>query len=100
MAVLNLSLPLFSLFNCLGMLLGVGGAAYYSLNKLTHPERVETLYSEIIIFAVIIGFLIAFGINLFIHPLTARAGGGKCPNHPDGDPLCQDLSIRRPVHHL
>ena len=37
MAVLNLSLPLFSLFNCLGMLLGVGGAAYYSLNKISHP---------------------------------------------------------------
>lgn len=74
MAVLNLSLPLFSLFNCLGMLLGVGGAAYYSLNKISHPERVETLYSEIMIFALTIGFLIALGINIFIHPLLAILG--------------------------
>lgn len=96
MAVLNLSLPLFSLFNCLGMLLGVGGAAYYSLNKLTHPERVETLYSEIIIFAVIIGFLIAFGINLFIHPLTARAGGENAQTIPMAIPYVRILAFGAP----
>ncbi len=95
MAVLNLSLPLFSLFNCLGMLLGVGGAAYYSLNKLTHPERVETLYSEIIIFAVIIGFLIAFGINLFIHPLL-RVLGGNAQTIPMAIPYVRILAFGAP----
>ena len=42
LTALNVALPLFSLFNCLGMLLGVGGAAYYSLNKIKHHERVKS----------------------------------------------------------
>ncbi|MCG4640021.1 hypothetical protein L0N18_25055, partial [Phocaeicola dorei] len=44
--VLNLALPIYSLFSCTVLLLGVGGAAYFSLNKIDHPERVKTLYSE------------------------------------------------------
>ena len=95
MAVLNLSLPLFSLFNCLGMLLGVGGAAYYSLNKISHPERVETLYSEIIIFALTIGFLIALGINIFIHPLLAILGADS-QTIPMAIPYVRIMAIAAP----
>lgn len=95
MAVLNLSLPLFSLFNCLGMLLGVGGAAYYSLNKISHPERVESLYSEIIIFAVAIGFLIALGINIFIHPLL-RILGANAQTNPMAIPYVRILAFGAP----
>lgn len=95
MAVLNLSLPLFSLFNCLGMLLGVGGAAYYSLNKISHPERVETLYSEIMIFALTIGFLIALGINIFIHPLLAILGA-DAQTIPMAIPYVRIMAIAAP----
>ena len=53
LATLNIVLPIFNLFNSLGLLLGVGGAAIFSLNKVRHPERIEGLYSELIIFCVV-----------------------------------------------
>lgn len=75
LTALNVALPLFSLFNCLGMLFGVGGAAYYSLNKVNHPERVHSTYSELVIFGVILGCLITLAIEIFIHPLIYFLGG-------------------------
>lgn len=75
LTALNVALPLFSLFNCLGMLLGVGGAAYYSLNKIEHTERVHSTYSELMIFGVLLGLLITLLIEVFIHPLIYFLGG-------------------------
>ena len=74
LTVLNLALPLFSAFNATGLLLGVGGAAYYSLNKLTHPERVEHLFSQLIIFVAGLGILVTILINLFATPLLHLLG--------------------------
>lgn len=74
LTVLNLALPIYSLFSCTGLLLGVGGAAYFSLNKIDHPERVKTLYSELVIFAVLLGTAVIILINLFTRPLATILG--------------------------
>ena len=37
LTTLNLVLPLFNVFNGVGLLLGVGGATIFSLNKVLHP---------------------------------------------------------------
>lgn len=77
LTVLNLALPIYSLFNCTGLLLGVGGAAYFSLNKIDHPERVKTIYSELIIFVVILGLIAIVLINLFTRPLATLLGANS-----------------------
>lgn len=81
LTALNVALPLFSLFNCLGMMFGVGGAAYYSLNKINHPERVHSTYSELMIFGVILGFALTLAIEIFIHPLIYFLGGSSQTYH-------------------
>ena len=81
LTALNVALPLFSLFNCLGMLLGVGGSAYYSLNKVNHPERVRSVYSELMVFGIGLGLLITIAIEIFIHPLIYFLGGSPSTYH-------------------
>lgn len=65
LTALNLSLPIFNFFNAFGLLLGVGGATIFSLNKVMHPENIKSLYSSLIIFAVILGTILAILIDLF-----------------------------------
>ncbi len=65
LTALNLALPIFNFFNALGLLLGVGGATIFSLNKILHPERIESLYSSLMISAAIFGIVLALLINLF-----------------------------------
>lgn len=65
LAALNLALPIFNFFNALGLLLGVGGATIFSLNKVLHPQRVESLYSSLIISATLLGIILAFLIDIF-----------------------------------
>lgn len=65
LTALNLALPIFNFFNALGLLLGVGGATIFSLNKVLHPERVESLYSTLMISAAILGIALAILIDLF-----------------------------------
>src|SRR5699024_9147855 len=64
-------------FNSLGLLLGVGGAAIFSLNKVHHPERIEGLYSELIIFCVGLGILFAIIGNLFPHQILTLMGANQ-----------------------
>ena len=77
LATLNIVLPIFNLFNSLGLLLGVGGAAIFSLNKVHHPERIEGLYSELIIFCVGLGILFAIIGNLFPHQILTLMGANQ-----------------------
>lgn len=77
LATLNIVLPIFNLFNSLGLLLGVGGAAIFSLNKVRHPERIEGLYSELIIFCVGLGILFAIIGNLFPHQILTLMGANQ-----------------------
>lgn len=65
LTALNLSLPIFNFFNAFGLLLGVGGANIFSLNKVIHPEKVKSLYSSLVIFAAILGTILAILIDLF-----------------------------------
>lgn len=65
LTALNLVLPIFNLFNALGLLLGVGGATIFSLNKILHPERIESLYSSLMISAAILGITLAILIDIF-----------------------------------
>lgn len=65
LTALNLALPIFNVFNAIGLLLGVGGATIFSLNKVLHPERVESLYSSLMVFAAILGILSALLIDIF-----------------------------------
>lgn len=74
LTALNLVLPLFNVFNCLGLLLGVGGATIFSLNKVLHPERVRDLYSQLIIFAAGLGIVLAVSINVFVTPVVNFLG--------------------------
>ena len=77
LTVLNLALPIFNLFNATGLLLGVGGATYFSLNKVRHPERVKSTYSQLIIFAFLLGvaeiILMRVFLDPFLHLLGANA---------------------------
>ena len=69
LTTLNLVLPLFNVFNGVGLLLGVGGATIFSLNKVLHPERIRDLYSQLIIFAATLGIVLAVLLNVFATPV-------------------------------
>lgn len=74
LTTLNLVLPLFNVFNGTGLLLGVGGATIFSLNKILHPDRVAGLYSQLIIFAAGLGIMMAILLNIFAIPVVNFLG--------------------------
>lgn len=74
LTTLNLGLPVFNMMNSLGLLLGVGGSALFSLNKIDHPEKVRNLYGELAVFGVLVGLIFAVAVNLFIHPFVNFLG--------------------------
>ena len=74
LTTLNLVLPLFNVFNGVGLLLGVGGATIFSLNKVLHPERIRDLYSQLIIFAATLGIVLAILLNVFATPVVNFLG--------------------------
>lgn len=65
LAALNIVLPLFNLFNSLGLLFGIGGSTIYSINKLKEPQKVETLFGQLLFFCFCFGSLLALFFNLF-----------------------------------
>lgn len=74
LTTLNLVLPLFNVFNGVGLLLGVGGATIFSLNKVLHPERIRDLYSQLIIFTATLGIVLAVLLNVFATPVVNFLG--------------------------
>lgn len=74
LTTLNLVLPLFNVFNGVGLLLGVGGATIFSLNKVLHPERSRDLYSQLIIFTATLGIVLAVLLNVFATPVVNFLG--------------------------
>lgn len=74
LTTLNLGLPVFNLMNCLGLLLGVGGSALFSLNKVDHPEKVQYLFGELALFGFTLGLIIAIAINIWIVPFVNFLG--------------------------
>jgi putative MATE family efflux protein len=77
LATLNIVLPVFSIFNATGLLLGVGGATMFSLNKVQHPERVKGLFSQLITFAGIFGVVLAILLTTFAHPVVDFLGADE-----------------------
>lgn len=74
LATLNIVLPIFSLFNATGLLLGVGGATIFSLNKVLHYGRVKDLFSELMTFAAVFGTLVAVLLTIFTRPVVDFLG--------------------------
>ena len=74
LTTLNLVLPLFNVFNGTGLLLGVGGATIFSLNKVMHPERIKSLFSQLVIFAFSFGLILAILLNIFATPVVNFLG--------------------------
>lgn len=77
LTALNLALPVFNLFNALGLLFGVGGATIFSLNKVMHPEKVNDLYSTLIATAITIGLVLAILITIFPVPIVNFLGANE-----------------------
>lgn len=74
LTTLNLVLPLFNVFNGTGLLLGVGGATIFSLNKVMHPDKVKSLYSQLMIFAGVFGLILAIVLNIYAVPVVNFLG--------------------------
>lgn len=74
LTTLNLVLPLFNIFNGTGLLLGVGGATIFSLNKVLHPQKVADLYSQLVTFAIFFGLVLAILLNVFATPVVNFLG--------------------------
>ncbi|MEO1772922.1 MULTISPECIES: MATE family efflux transporter [Enterococcus] len=69
LAALNIALPLFNLLSGLGLLLGMGGATLFSLNK----EK-SNYFSQLIVAGTVIGlFFTVLGI-FFAHPIAGLLG--------------------------
>lgn len=77
LTTLNLGLPVFNMMNCLGLLLGVGGSALFSLNKINHPEKVRYLFGELAILGLTLGIIIAVTVNIFIVPFVNFLGANN-----------------------
>ena len=77
LTTLNLVLPIFNLFNSIGLLFGIGGSALYSLNKINHPKKVENLFSQLLLFCAGLGILFAIFANLFPHQILHFLGANE-----------------------
>lgn len=96
LTTLNLGLPVFNIMNSLGLLLGVGGSALFSLNKINHPENVRYLYGELAVFGVAIGILFTIGVNVFIHPFVNFLGANDA-TRPLAIPYIRIISCGAPL---
>lgn len=74
LAALNIDLPLFNLFNGLGLMLGIGGATIFSINKVNHPEKSQAIFTEVLSFGILLGIIIMSLGLIFIHPLLHLLG--------------------------
>lgn len=74
LAALNISLPMFNFFNALGLLFGIGGSTIYSIHKLKQPEKVATLFGQLLIFCFGLGSLLALLLNLFPQQVLTLLG--------------------------
>ena len=71
LGALNIALPL---FNGLGLMLGIGGATIFSINKVNHPEKSQAIFTEVLSFGILLGLIIMSLGLIFIHPLLHLLG--------------------------
>ncbi|KRM21189.1 MATE family efflux transporter [Latilactobacillus graminis] len=77
LAALNIDLPIFNLFNGLGLMLGIGGATIFSINKSKHPDKSRAIFTEVLTFGILLGLVImALGL-IFIQPLLHLLGANQ-----------------------
>lgn len=76
LTALNLALPLFNLINGLGLLMGMGGATLFSLNKSTAPEMGKKYFSQLGLISIVLGLLFVICGVFFTEPLAVLLGGG------------------------
>jgi len=89
LAALNIDLPIFNLFNGLGLMLGIGGATIFSINKVRHPEKSQQIFTEVLTFAILLGLIIMISGLIFIRPLLHLLGA----NHETMAPALTYLRI-------
>lgn len=77
LTALNLALPLFNLINGLGLLMGMGGATLFSLNKSSAPEMGKKYFSQLGIISIALGLLFVVCGVFFVEPLAGLLGGGS-----------------------
>ena len=77
LAALNISLPMFNFFSALGLLFGIGGSTIYSIHKIKQPQKVETLFGQLLIFCFGSGSLLAILLNLFPQQVLTLLGANS-----------------------
>lgn len=75
LAALNIVLPIFNLFNSVGLMFGIGGATIYSMNKETKPN--ETLYGQLLILGILVGIFFIIIANTFTYQLLYIMGANS-----------------------
>lgn len=77
LSTLNIVLPTYNFFNALGLMLGVGGATMFSLNKVRHPEKVSDLFSQLITSAACLGIFFIVFLYIFTTPVLHLLGANS-----------------------
>ncbi|MFT8425180.1 MAG: MATE family efflux transporter [Liquorilactobacillus sp.] len=77
LASLNIVLPIFNLFSSVGLLLGIGGATIYSMNKERHLNNTISLYGQLLILGILVGIFFVIIANLFTNQLLYLMGANS-----------------------
>ncbi|KRN27075.1 MATE family efflux transporter [Liquorilactobacillus mali] len=77
LASLNIVLPIFNLFNSIGLMLGIGGATIYSMNKERNSSNNDSLYGQLLISGILVGIFFIIIANIFTNQLLYLMGANS-----------------------
>ena len=77
LAALNIALPVFNFISSIGLLLGIGGSTIFSMNKIRHPQKVEKLYGQLVVFGIFVGIIFTLIGNFLTEPLLLLLGADQ-----------------------
>ncbi|AUJ28913.1 MATE family efflux transporter [Liquorilactobacillus hordei] len=77
LASLNIVLPIFNLFNSVGLMLGIGGATIYSMNKGSDGNDTHSLYGQLLVLGVSVGIFFIIIANIFTNQLLYLMGANS-----------------------
>ncbi|KRL97032.1 MATE family efflux transporter [Liquorilactobacillus satsumensis] len=77
LAALNIVLPIFNLFNSMGLLLGIGGATIFSINNSLSQKTNTALYGQLLTLGFFLGIFFASMANLLTEPLLTLLGANQ-----------------------
>lgn len=76
LAALNIAMPVFTIFSCVGLIFGVGGATVMSVAEGgNHPHQRNQAFTISMVAMSVIGLLMTFGFTIFWEPLAYAFGG-------------------------